>query len=60
MGFYPDELALGVQLGQLASQTKPGYEGLKGISLALNEKVAQHLSIYFDPTTLDLITVKIK
>ncbi len=60
MGFYPDELALGVQLGQLALQIKPGYEGIKGIRLALNKKVAQHLGIYFDPATLDLIPVKIK
>lgn len=60
MGFYPDELALGEQLGQLVTKKNPGFESIKGINSALNRKVAQHLGIDFDPATLDLFTVKIK
>jgi hypothetical protein len=60
MGFYPDELALGEQLGQLVTKKNPGFESTRGVNSALNRKVAQHLGIDFDPATLDLFTVKIK
>jgi hypothetical protein len=60
IGFYPNEVAIGTQLGQLVRQQNPGYESLKGINSALNRKVAQHLAVDFSSTTLDLFTVKIK
>jgi hypothetical protein len=60
MGFYPNEVAIGTQLGQLVRQQNPGYESLKGINSALNRKVAQHLAVDFNSTMLDLFTVKIK
>ena len=60
IGFYPNELALGTQLGQLAKQKNPGYQSLTGINSALNLKVAQHLTVDFTPATLDLFTVQIK
>jgi len=60
MGFYPDELALGEQLGQLVTKKNPGFESTRGVNSALNRKVAQHLGIDFDPATLDLFTIKIK
>ncbi len=60
IGFYPNELALGTQLGQLAKQKNPGYQSLTGINSALNRKVAQHLTLDFAPATLDLFTVQLK
>ena len=60
IGFYPNEFALGTQLGQLAKQKNPGYQSLTGINSALNRKVAQHLTLDFAPATLDLFTVQLK
>jgi ABC-type uncharacterized transport system substrate-binding protein len=57
---YPDNLALGEQLGRLAYQQTPANESVKGISLGLNRRVAQHLNIDFDQVGLNAFALKIK
>jgi hypothetical protein len=58
---YPDGVALGEQLGRLTTRNEqPSYESVTGVSLALNRRVAQHLTIEFDQASLDLFALKIK
>ncbi|CAD6877139.1 MULTISPECIES: hypothetical protein [Methylomonas] len=57
---YPDDFALGEQLGRLVSRPSPVYENIKVIKFALNRRVAQHLAIEFDPIVLDSFALKIK
>lgn len=57
---YPDDTALGEQLGRLVSRPGPIYESVKGIRFALNRRVAQHLAIEFDPAALGYFSLKIK
>jgi hypothetical protein len=58
---YPDGVALGEQLGRLSNRNEqPSYESVTGVSLALNRRVAQHLTIEFDQASLDLFALKIK
>lgn len=57
---YPDDFALGEQLGRLVSQQGPVYENIKAIKFALNRRVAQHLAIEFDPIVLESFAIKIK
>lgn len=57
---YPDDFALGEQLGRLVNRPNPVYENVKVIKFALNRRVAQHLAIEFDPIVLDSFALKIK
>jgi hypothetical protein len=57
---YPDDVALGEQLGLLAIRNDPVYESIKSIKFGLNKRVAQHLAIEFTPSVLDEFAIKIK
>jgi hypothetical protein len=57
---YPNDVALGQQLGRLVSQKKPIYESANGVSFALNRRVAQHLAIEFNQASFDSFAFKIK
>ncbi len=59
MVFYPDEFALGQQLGELIKQNQFRHENLKLAKTGLNLKVAQHLGITIKPTQLDKFSVKV-
>ncbi len=57
---YPDDMALGEQLGRLVGRTGPVYESIRVIRFALNNRVAQHLAIDFNPDVLNAFTLKLK
>lgn len=57
---YPDDAALGEQLGRLVNRSGPVYESIRVIRFALNRRVAQHLTIEFEPDVLDSFALKIK
>ncbi|OAI00916.1 hypothetical protein A1353_19095 [Methylomonas methanica] len=57
---YPDDVALGEQLGRAVNSSGPIYESAKGIRFALNRRVAQHLAVEFEPAALDYFSLKIK
>ena len=59
MVFYPDEFALGQQLGELAVQNRFSHENLQSAKTGVNLKVAQHLGITIEPPKLDLFSVKV-
>ncbi len=59
MVLYPDEVALGQQLGELAKQNRFVHENLKSAKAGVNLKVAQHLGITIEPSNLDLFSVKV-
>lgn len=59
MVFYPDEFALGQQLGELAKQNRFNRENLQSAKTGLNLKVAQHLGITIEPPKLDQFSVKV-
>ena len=60
MVFYPDEEKLGEQLGNLANNSKPGFENLQSVNAGLNQRVAQHLDIAVEASVLDQFSVKLK
>lgn len=60
MVFYPDEAALGEQLGRLVNKKGQVYESTRAVKVALNRRIAQHLNVEFDPVTLGLFEIKIK
>jgi hypothetical protein len=57
---YPDDFALGEQLGRLVGRPGPVYENIRVIKFALNRRVAQHLSLEFSPVVLESFALKIK
>ena len=52
MTFNPNLLALGEQLGDMASLQTMTFEPIKKVDISLNKRVAQHLDIHFDPSDL--------
>jgi|CXWL01.1.fsa_nt_gi hypothetical protein len=60
MAFYPDDTALGEQLSDLMNKNKPTYESIRGVNAALNKRVAQHLNIDFDQSTLTLFKLTLQ
>jgi hypothetical protein len=59
MAFYPDETALGQQLGEMIKQDRLTSDNLKSSKAGINLKVAQHLGITIEPAKLDLFAVKL-
>lgn len=55
--FYPNLVALGEQLGDLANQQTITYETVKSVDISLNKRVAQHLGIKLNPSLLNLFSV---
>jgi len=60
MVFYPDDTALGEQLGDLVNKNKPFYESIQVVNAALNKRIAQHLNIDFDQSTLALFKLTLQ
>ena len=59
MVFYPDEIALGQQLGEMIQQGRFSFEYLKMAKVGLNLKVAQHLGINIEPAKLSHFAVTV-
>ncbi len=59
MVFYPDEIALGQQLGEMVQQDRLTYAYLKTAKAGLNLKVAQHLGINIERAKLNHFAVTV-
>ena len=57
MAFYPNMVALGQQLGDMINKPSTTYETVKTVDVSLNQRVAQHLDIQFDSTTLSSFSI---
>ncbi|CAD6880674.1 hypothetical protein [Methylomonas albis] len=57
MTFNPNLLALGEQLGDMANQQTVTYEPMKKVDVALNQRVAQHMDMHFDPSALSAFSL---
>lgn len=62
MVFYPDNVGMGVQIGQLAAKAEKvsRYENLKRLHVALNETMAAHLGLVFEPDVLEQFQFRVK
>lgn len=60
MVVYPDVIALSENLSEMVNKDLMTSENIKTIKFALNERVAQHLTIHFEQKTLESFSIKIK
>lgn len=60
LAFYPDLVAFGEQLGELAQHELPVYETVRTVSVSLNQRVAQHLGVEFNASQLKLFSAVIQ
>ncbi len=57
LAFYPDLFAMGQRLGILAKEGKSVSIGQESVRMALNRRIAQHLNLEMDESTLRLFKV---